>query len=329
MAVHRIAARCKSNVRSLTGNQFWLRYGTLAAYRGLCAGLSALTGFTTSGAAHAERNPEEAVAYIVSVFNKYKLAAGLESFYGKIAEVGPGDSCGVGLMFLADGCRQVDLIDRFFSARNEKQQQEINRAIVARFPQLSSRMLNSDFSEKSFSCLSRYYGEAAAAETFFQRNSGFDFIVSCAVLEHVYDPLRSIATAASALNPGGMMLHQIDCRDHGQFSTTFHELKFLELPASMYSPLKWGGGPNRVRLSAYVKTLQEQPLDYKILITSLAGIPEPLDFALPFEQLPPSLVDRSRQYVSQVRPRLAAPFRQMADEDLIATSFMIVAKKKG
>jgi SAM-dependent methyltransferase len=323
-----LASRFKGNVRSLTGKQFWLRYSTLAAYRALCAGASAVTGLTTSGAAHADRSTEDAVAYIVSVFNKYKSAAGIARFHGRVAEIGPGDSCGVGLLFLADGCSHVDLVDRFFSARNENQQQAINRTIEERLPQLAQRLRNGDFSEKSFSNLTRHYGEAAAAETFFERNTGYDFIVSCAVLEHVYDPLRAIAAACNALNPGGMMLHQIDCRDHGQFSINFHELKFLELPPSIYAPLKWGGGPNRVRLSAYLSVLRRLPVDYKIIITSLAGIPEPLDSPLTLDQLPQPLVEHSRRYVSQVRPRLASPFRGMTDEDLMVSSFMLVAQKK-
>jgi len=323
-----LGSRFKSKVRVLTEKQFWLRYGTLAAYRAFCASLSSLTGLTTSGAAHAERNTETAIAYILSVFDKYKSAAQLQCFHGRVAEIGPGDSCGVGLMFLADGCNQVDLSDRYFSARSEEQQRSINRAIVERFPQLSTHTVNGNFSEKSFSNLTRHYGKNAAAEKFFERHTGYDFIVSCAVLEHVYDPLRSIAAAAAALNPGGMMLHQIDCRDHGQFSSSFHELKFLELAPIFYSPLRWGGGPNRVRLGAYRQTLRKLPVDYKVLITSLAGFPEPLDPALPFEQLHPSLLECSRAYVAKARPHLATCFRAMSDEDLMATSFMIIAKKR-
>lgn len=323
-----LGSRFKSKVRVLTEKQFWLRYGTLAVYRAFCASLSSLTGFTTSGAAHAERNTETAIAYILSVFDKYKSAAGLQCFHGRVAEIGPGDSCGVGLMFLADGCNQVDLIDRYFSARNEEHQQAINRSIVQRFQQLSTLQINGDFSENSFRNLTRHYGKSAAAETFFERNTGYDFIVSCAVLEHVYDPLRSICSGASALNPDGIMLHQVDCRDHGQFSTFFHELKFLELPPFLYTPLKWGGGPNRVRLSAYVEVLRKLPVDYKILVTSLAGFPEPLNSGIPFEHLPHAIVERSKAYVSNVRRHLAFPFRDMSDEDLMATSFMIVAKKR-
>src|SRR5260370_20628606 len=99
----------KKSVKALTAKPFWLRYGTLAPYRIFCAGASALTGLTRSGARHAERSIDESVDYIAAVFNMYKAAAGAEKFHGRIAEIGPGDSCGIGLMFLADGCWQVDI----------------------------------------------------------------------------------------------------------------------------------------------------------------------------------------------------------------------------
>ena len=324
----RLAAKSKAKLRSVTSTNFWLRYGTLAAYRAVCAATSAVTGFTTSGAAHAEHSTEDAIGYIRSVFGNYKAAAAVPRFFGKAAEIGPGDSCGIGLLFLADGCEQVDLVDRFFSARDEETQRAINRALVLEFPQLSSQLLNGDFSERSFTHLTRYYGESAAAETFFEHHTGYDFIVSCAVLEHVYDPSRAIASAAAALKPNGMMLHQVDCRDHGQFSTNFHELKFLEVPSSMYSPLRWGGGPNRVRLSAYLTCLQECRMDHKILVTSLAGIPDPLNPKRPLREIPEQLIETSRRYVSEIRPQLAQPFREMSDEDLMVSSFMIVSRKR-
>lgn len=318
----------KQKVKSLTGGHFWVRYLTLAPYRALCAGTAALTGLTRSGARHAQWSVEEAFGHIRAVFSMYKAAAHVDRFYGRVAEIGPGDSCGIGLMFLADGCNQVDLVDRFFSMRNEQQQGEINRAIVAQFPALSALRRNGDFSEKSFAKLSRYYGEKAAAETFFQPKNSYDFIVSCAVLEHVYDPLRAVSAMASALKPGGMMLHQVDCRDHGQFSEQLHELKFLELPASLYSPLKWGGGPNRVRLGAYLKAVKEAGLEATIYVNSLAGLGEEMPACTTFENLPPGFLDKSRNCVSQIRPRLAHPFRDMPEEELMITRFLMVAKKQ-
>jgi len=230
-------------------------------------------------------------------------------------------------MFLADGCQRVDLVDRFFSARDEQHQQAINRALVERLPQLTSLRRNGSFLESSFPALMRHYGESAAAETFFKDNKGYDYIVSCAVLEHVYDPLSALAAAASALNAGGVMLHQIDCRDHGQFSENFHELKFLELREALYSPLKWRGGPNRVRLSAYVNVLRQERMDFTIYINSMAGIAEELPPCTTLENVAHPVLEASRQYVSKVRAGLAMPFRNMPDEDLMITRFLLVTGK--
>src|SRR5215469_3770214 len=105
-AVEQSLRSFKQKVKSLTGDHFWLRYFTLAPYRALCAGTAALTGLTRSGARHAQWSVDEAIGHIKSVFSMYKSAAQVEKFHGRVAEVGPGDSCGVGLMFLADGCEQ-------------------------------------------------------------------------------------------------------------------------------------------------------------------------------------------------------------------------------
>lgn len=297
----------------------------LASYRALCAATVAVTGRTFSGATHSKHSVEEAITYISRVFSNYKTASGIERFYGKVAEIGPGDSAGVGLLFLADGCTQVDLIDRFFSGREQQHQELIHRAIVQRFPQLGSLLRDGLYHETSFTGLSRQYGRLAAGEKFFSTNTGYDFIVSCAVLEHVAEPLKVISSAAAALNPGGMMLHQVDCRDHGQFSDSFHELKFLELPGYLYAPLKWAGGPNRVRLSSYIQTLDQLTLRYKVFVTSLAGVSESVAHWTPIDQIPKPLFEESRRYVASIRSQLTYPFRDMDDKDLMITSFMLVA----
>jgi hypothetical protein len=227
---------------------------------------------------------------------------------------------------MADGCRSVDLVDRFYSARDEQHQRAINKALVQQFPRLGSLQNNGDFSESSFRNLVRHYGRPA--ETFFDANRGYDFIVSCAVLEHVYDPLRAVTAMISALNPGGIMVHQVDCRDHGQFSEYLHELKFLELPSTLYSPLKWGGGPNRVRLGSYISLLQQAPVDFKIYVGSLAGSPEFMHQCKLMQDLPRDTVRASQEYVATIRSRLAMPFRQMSDEDLMVTGFTMSVRKR-
>src|SRR5713101_2540018 len=102
--------------------------------------------------------------------------------------------------------------------------------------------------------------DVQAAERFFPAHAGYDFILSAAVLEHLYDPLEVLRSMCSALNPGGMMIHRVDLRDHGAFSPSLHDLSFLRLPDWSYWPLRIRGGPNRFRVTDYRQCLVSLPV---------------------------------------------------------------------
>jgi SAM-dependent methyltransferase len=215
---------------------------------------------------------------------------------------------------LADGCAHVDLADRFKSKSDPAIQDKVNRAILA------------DYLKVKADDLARHYGESAAAETFFRANRGYDFIFSCAVLEHVYDPIGSLRAMQQALNPGGIMVHMVDCRDHGQFSDKMHDLTFLRLPNLLYRPLGAAGGPNRIRCSAYVNAIKAMGMSHKLYITALAGVPELLPLGTTWDDISPELLTRSRQHVSEIRNKLANPFRSMSDSDLMIAGFALVGR---
>ena len=164
--------------------------------------------------AHAGRNIAESIRYIDLVFADYRAEAGVACFFGKVAEIGPGDSCGVALRFLEDGCAQIDLVDRFWAKRDDAHQRLINRTIVERAPALMACCGESG-EESAFPGIHRQYGEQASAEAFFLGHKVYDFIVSRAVLEHVRDPVLSLVQQADALSLQGMLLHAVDLRDHG------------------------------------------------------------------------------------------------------------------
>jgi hypothetical protein len=128
-----------------------------------------------------------------------------------------------------------------------------------------------------------------------------------------------------ALNPGGIMVHIVDCRDHGQFSDKLHDLSFLRLPKLLYRPLGASGGPNRVRCSAYVNAIQSMGMRHKLYVTALAGITSMLPLGTTWESISPVLLTRSRQHVADIRNQLASPFKAMSDEDLMIASFALVA----
>ena len=325
--VKRFLLDAKRTIGKIASHNFWTRYALLAPYLALRAGIASLSGQTGAGSTHATNSVADALKYISGVFDDYKLIAGVTRFPGKVAEIGPGDSCGVALRFLASGAENLDLLDRFFSPRDVAQQREINQRICSEHPELQSRLIDDTYSEASFRGLQRHYGEDAAAEAFFRANKGYSTIVSRAVLEHLYDPLTALRLSADALVTAGFMIHFVDCRDHGLFSTEWHELKFLELPEVLYSPLKWRGGPNRIRLSSYVEVLKRAPVEFSIYVRHLAGVPQEIPEKTTFEQIDKSLLDKSRAYVASVRRKLARPFARMDERDLIVQGFCIYARR--
>lgn len=289
----------------------WLRYAALAPYRALCSLGISIVGATSSGH-HSDL--AETAKYVDRIFSEYKFYSGVDHFYGRAAEVGPGDLSGVGLRLMGDGCEYVDLADRFKSKSDPAVQDAVNKEILSNYP------------TANIDKLARHYGESAAAETFFRANKGYDFIFSCAVLEHVYDPVGALQAMHGALNPGGTMVHIVDCRDHGQFSDRLHDLSFLRLPKLLYRPLGASGGPNRVRCSAYVNAVKTMDMSYKLYVTALAGIQELLPLGTTWDDISPELLTRSRQYVAEIRNKLAFPFRSMSDDDLMIAGFALVAR---
>jgi hypothetical protein len=323
----RFFIQSKQRMGQVASKYFWTRYAALALWLPFRASIAAMTGRTEAGSTHATINRDESIRYISRVFDDYKFVAGVNGFRGKVAEIGAGDSCGVALLFLAHGCEHIDLVDRFFSPRDSSRQNEINRIIVSQHPELQSRCIDDAYSESSFRGLQRHYGEKAAAEIFFKNHAEYSVIISRAVFEHLYDPLSAIFSTAKALAPGGTMVHFVDCRDHGLFSTQSHELKFLELPALLYSPLKWRGGPNRIRLGSYIQALKRAPVEYSIYVRHLAGVSAELPERTLFDQIDKSLLAESHSYVTSIRRHLARPFSQMDDQDLMVQGFSICAQK--
>jgi hypothetical protein len=316
-------------IREFVKKQFWL---TCAYYvvDNATARLRGLTGNieTDSGAAHLGLSIDSSLAYIEEVFGDYKRYAGIDRFSGAVAEVGPGDNCGVGLMCLADGCAPVDLVDRFYSRRDAAQHAVIYRALIARYPDRFEKLGDCDVNdETTFRGLKRHYGERAAAETFFAEPDRYSFIVSRAVLEHVYDPPLAISHMAMALTRGGMLLHKVDFRDHGMFSDRMHELKFFEVPDFLYPRMtRDKGRPNRVLVDTYRKVLEDVIPDFEIFVTRLAGVGD-IDPHLPYDRIDASLRKTSVDYVRSVRDKFAKSLRAISDEDLSVAGIFLVARK--
>lgn len=294
------------------------------------AGKRAGTAFSSDehGITHLGLSPEESIGYVENVFNDYKRYSGIERFHGRIAEVGPGDNCGVALLCLADGVNSVDLADRFHSRRDPRAQAAIYSGLAARHAGLGRILAKADLADEgSFPGLRYFTGEEAAAERFFGVPESYDFILSRAVFEHLYDPVIALTRMAAALKSGGRMLHKVDFRNHGLFAGDFHELKFLEVPERLYRMMnRHSARPNRVLVDSYKQCLDRLGLDYRILVTQLAGhgAVEP---NVEYRDVGPEIRQQSLQFVRTVRGGLAGPFRRMSEEDLSVSGIFIIASR--
>jgi len=278
---------------------------------------------TESGMAHATEDLERSIAYVEGVRAGYLARAGVDRFSGAVAEIGPGDNFGVAMLMLGDGARAVHAVDRFHSRRDSNYQLSIYRALAARHG--LDRLLPSEATPEAIPGLTYHRGRPA--ETFFKEPpEPFDAVVSWAVLEHLYDPLGALSDMATALRPGGWMVHQVDLRDHGMFAR-LHPLTFLRFRPGPYRLMvRNGGRPNRVMLHRYRRWLGASGLRGGITVSHLVGSDRPIA-QLPWEEIDPLERAAAIDEVRRFRSRLDREFDGVPDEDLAVSSFALTAIK--
>ena len=227
------------------------------------------------------------------------------------------------LRILGGGAEHVHAVDRWISRRDTEAQRRIYGALAERHD--LARLFDGVPAEETIRGLTYHAGKPA--EKFF-RESGlrFDAILSRAVMEHLYDPLAALGDMATALTPGGVMIHRIDLRDHGMF-TGHHPLTLLTFSDSLHRLMTQGAGrPNRVLASAYRDWLKDSGLSGGIAVSRLAGISKELD-PTSWEALDDGAKAQALNCVRTIRPRLAVRFKAMRDEDLAVTGLVLVARK--
>ena len=180
---------------------------------------------TYMGATHAQLSLDESIRYIENVFDDYKRYGEIGHFEGNVAEIGPGDCAGVALLCRADGCEHVDLIDRYASYRDPARLARIYQALAARHD-LARFQMGAGWDDRALRGIDWHIGRSA--EEFFGRQTPenrapYDYIISRCVLEYLQgDTLATLTALARALRPGGKMVHKIDLRDDGWFSSSGH-----------------------------------------------------------------------------------------------------------
>ena len=286
--------------------------------------------YTISGTTHINLSVDKSIDYIEQVYEDYKRVSKRQQFNGRLAELGPGDNIGVVLMFLANGISEADAPDRFYSYRDNISQNKIYDALANKHPNIKQILLKTNASEyEKIPRIKRYYGPTASGEKFFNKNFGYDVIISRSVLEHLDDPLNVLQNMYKSLNMGGILIHKIDLRDHGMFTPYQHATKFLEVPKLLYTSMTHGTGyPNRILFHQYKKTLESLNGKHKywFYISGLHGT-APLEKEYSLEELPIESKKESLSYIKQHKHKYSKEFKCVADEELMVSSFFLVCEK--
>lgn len=288
------------------------------------------------GSTHEFWSLEKSLDYINLVYREYLDYSGLtpETFRGRrILEVGPGDNFGVALRFLADGAAKVVSLDKFYSERNDEQQARIYRELRSQLSPEQAAVFDKTIKfdgavELNKDRLQYIYGHGIEEADKILEPESFHFIVSRAVLHNVYDIDRGFDAMDRLLAPGGYMAHKIDFSDENMFSSRgMHPLTFLTIPESIYRLMaKDSGKPNRRLINDYREQMRKRGYDAKLFVSSIVGV-GPLS---PHKEKIERGVDygnKTVQLIDEIRSKLAAPYRKLAEEELAPAGIFLVARK--
>ena len=280
--------------------------------------------------------------YCYSVWLRHQTTLqcyGLDPHPQTIAELGPGDSLGIGLAGLLSGARKYIALDVVAHATPERNLEVFDDLIPlfrdrtpipdqTEFPLVFPRLDDYDFPSHILTedrlaaalaperlqrlrsdLLSLYEPAPDSAISYIcpwsEANviqpASADLIFSQAVLEHVNDIHFTYRACHQWLKPGGVMSHQIDFKSHGITNAWNGHWGY---PDWLWTITR-GKKPyfiNRAPLSAHLAAIEKAGFEI------IAVLPETRDDGLS-------------------RKQLASRFRGMTDDDIITSSAHILARK--
>ena len=288
------------------------------------------------GSTHEFWSLEKSVSYIERVYREYLEVAGIapETLRDKrILEVGPGDNFGVALKFLVSGAAKVVSLDKFYSERNVDQQKRIYQELRKHLTSDEARVFDDcitldDKIQTNAERLNYIYGHGIEEADQILEPGSFDLIVSRAVIHNVYDIERGFEAMHRLLAPRGYMLHKIDLSDENMFSSRgMHPLTFLTIPERIYHLMASDSGkPNRKLIGDYSDQMIKRGYETKILISTVLGVGRISPMK---EEIEPGVDydDQTLSLIREIRPQLAAPFKDRSDAELAISGIFLVARK--
>ena len=177
---------------------------------------------------------ERDVAYAVQVavnWMKHMRRVGFSLPGANILELGPGTDFGPQLIFASHGAK-VTVADRFLSPWDDHYHPQFYRMLRARWDGPAAA-LDAVIAANAYP-LQAIGRIAQSGEELDLPAGSFDLVLSNAVLEHVQDLPRVAENLARITKSPGLNMHQIDFRDHADFS---RPLEFLLLTDREYGTI--------------------------------------------------------------------------------------------
>jgi SAM-dependent methyltransferase len=285
-----------------------------------------------------ETHLDQDVARTQDIYRKYLTYAGWEESQvaGKrVLELGPGPHIGVPLLFAAHGAGYVAALDKFVPLERGPYFQKLYSRLRDSLPKDEKVGFDSAIELPGMQLEPKkarfVYGRDMPQAVGGLGSGTFDLIASNAVMEEIYDPDPVFEAQDRLLRPGGMLVHRIDLRDYGMFTKYgFPALEFLTVPEWAY---RWmaeaSGQPNRRRVNYYREAVRRLGYECRIYVTHVLGVDGELTPAKAQIEPGRDYSQSSLQAIREIRPRLAARFREVSDRDLLVQGIFLVARKPG
>ena len=280
---------------------------------------------TTSGTRTRGGDLEDHIDHALHGYKSLLKFADLEHFSGVVAEIGPGDNFALGLLVLSGGALEFHAVDRFRSERDPERERTLYSLLAEKLA-LEDQF---DGAPAENTIRGLHYHTGVPAEEYFRTTDlRFDSIISRATLEHLYDPLSALWSMAQRLRPSGLLVHQINLRDHGMFAPN-HPLTFLTVPNFVYRRMtRHSGRPNRMLYSGYKDWLEMSGLDGSMFITHVLGREHVVHVEpCKWEEIDLDIRECAIDRVRKLRSLLQPPFDKMPEEMLAITGCALVARK--
>jgi SAM-dependent methyltransferase len=262
---------------------------------------------------HVGFTARQSVRYISGIFSTFWLTLGLEDgdLEGKrVLEVGPGDSDGVALRFIAAGAAEVTCIDSATPGRHPKQHRRIRRRLVRSRPPRERdelrELVDDDGSLVESPRLRWITGVGIEEADGLLEPGGYDLIVSGSVLQAIEALDEAFASMDRALAPGGSMAHGIDLR---------HQIVDSRVVT-----------PNRRHVAWYRAKATELGYDARFYVSRVVG----RDNVTLLKERPEPGVDYDEDtiaLVEEMRASFGPENRHAPAEELLAAGIVLVARK--